>query len=379
MRISNTIRSLGTLVLAAAISVSLVPSASADVVQPPPSAYPQWGQTLDGAALSSAIDAQAGKNLVDPSKPAYPKEGMLTTKADNAQAVDPAAFEGSTRTQGWFGKTWYKDPGQKCDPYNLVLQRDLVDVKLDSDGCTVLSGSLIDPFTSQHQSIKFTNAGQEDRRTVRVVQVVGFGYAYAHGAWAMGPNARLNLANDPLNLVAVPGYLADKDQHPGAGLFTEPGLDSGTVLLPVYGNGWLPEQSSGAQQAWAARFATVMLKYGITIEPESKGKLGALLQGWPGKVDTSPAGEQKIASARFVEQVPGVVVPTASPSQSATASQSATVPPPTTSGPSQSSEKNQGSSTPLLLVLALFAITACAVIGVFVYRSRDKRGGSRAG
>src|SRR5699024_729480 len=51
--------------------------------------------------------------------------------------------------EGQFGPAWKDIDGNGCDTRNDILARDLTDITLDKDDCTVLTGTLVDPYTGE--------------------------------------------------------------------------------------------------------------------------------------------------------------------------------------------------------------------------------------
>lgn len=102
--------------------------------------------------------------------------------------------------------------GNKCDTRNDILKRDLTQVKLDKDGCTVLSGKLWDPYNAQW--IDFQR-GKATSSKVQIDHIIPLGNAWATGAPKLTQEQRVALANDPRNLIAVDGptngQKSDKD------------------------------------------------------------------------------------------------------------------------------------------------------------------------
>lgn len=100
-----------------------------------------------------------------------------------------------------FGSDWHMVKG--CDMRNRILQRDLVDVVLDEDRCTVLSGVLErDPFTGKR--IDFTR-GLGTSNAVHIEHLVAVADAWEKGAQNFSNEKRHDFYNDPLNLIAVDG------------------------------------------------------------------------------------------------------------------------------------------------------------------------------
>lgn len=107
-------------------------------------------------------------------------------------------FTGYSRDE--FGQGWMKTNG--CDTRNIILTRDLTDITIGSDDCTVMSGILIDPYTGK--TIEF-HRGSDTSDDVQIDHVVALADAWQKGAQQIEYDTRVSLANDPLNLLAVDG------------------------------------------------------------------------------------------------------------------------------------------------------------------------------
>lgn len=108
-----------------------------------------------------------------------------------------------------FGPSWTDDvsvPGghNGCDTRNDILRRDLTDitVKDGTRGCVVLTGILHDPYTAR---TIFFRRGRGTSNAVQIDHVVALSDAWQKGAQQLSDAQRRNLANDPLELLAVDG------------------------------------------------------------------------------------------------------------------------------------------------------------------------------
>ena len=118
-----------------------------------------------------------------------------------------AAMTGYARYQ--FGPLWsddvtVADGHNGCDTRNDILRRDLTQVVLKpgTNGCVVLRGALADPYTGA--VIDFTR-GRSTSDAVQIDHVVALGDAWQTGAQQLSLVERTNLANDPVELLAVSG------------------------------------------------------------------------------------------------------------------------------------------------------------------------------
>jgi hypothetical protein len=154
-----------------------------------------------GAAITMAAPANAQTSIVSALSP--PKTALAGLATLPVKGRAPKT--GYSRAQ--FGPAWTDDVTvagghNGCDTRNDILRRDLtaVVIKPGSNGCTVLSGELHDPYTNV--TIHFTKA---DGIAVQVDHVVALGDAWQTGEQKLTLAQRTNFANDPLELLAVSG------------------------------------------------------------------------------------------------------------------------------------------------------------------------------
>lgn len=102
---------------------------------------------------------------------------------------------------GLFGG-WIDADGDCEDTRQEILNRDLDDV-VSADGCTVDSG-VLDPDPYTDTTINFVR-GPATSSDVQIDHVVSLGNAWITGARNLSQDERVELANDPLNLLAVDG------------------------------------------------------------------------------------------------------------------------------------------------------------------------------
>ncbi len=141
-----------------------------------------------------------------------------------------------------FGSGWADLDRDGCDTRQEVLARDLRPLTLDADGCTVLAGSLDDPYTGTTIAFR-RGAGSAD---VQIDHVVALSDAWRTGAQGWDAARRLAFANDPANLLAVDGG-ANQDKG---------GSDAAE---------WLPV--SGYACAYVVRQVRVKSAYGLWVVP----------------------------------------------------------------------------------------------------------------
>jgi len=162
--------------------------------------------------------------------------------------------------RGQFGDGW-TEKGE-CDTRDLILIRDMTEEVVDQK-CEVQSGVLDDPYTGRH--INFIR-GPKTSDEVQIDHVVSLSNAWQTGAQRLTKQRRVELANDPLNLLAVDGPTNNKK---GDG-------DAAT---------WLPPQ----RDEWCdyvGRQVLVKDNYGLWITPPEEKAMRRILGGCTGQVIT---------------------------------------------------------------------------------------------
>ena len=225
--------------------------------------------------------------------PSTPTGSITTTSASAARSVSPPqissapadrpsstsavallatlAVKGRAPNTGYsraqFGPAWTDDNDDPdghngCDTRNDVLRRDLtaVTIKPDSNGCTVHAGTLHDPYTGA--TIAFTR-GARTSPAVQIDHVVALDDAWQTGAQYWPAQRRVDLANDPLELLAVDG---PANEAKGAG-------DAAT---------WLPPNKA-YRCAYVARQVAVKARYGLWVTPAERDAIARVLANCPGQ------------------------------------------------------------------------------------------------
>ena len=136
---------------------------------------------------------------------------LLTTLplSNTAQAdQDALTVLNSLEVKGRAAKTGYarsqfphwSDPDRNgCDARNDTLKRDLTEViyKAGTRDCKVISGLLLDPYSGKVITFSSTKS------TIDIDHVVALSNAWQTGAAYFDKTKRQQIANDPLNLLAV--------------------------------------------------------------------------------------------------------------------------------------------------------------------------------
>lgn len=111
-----------------------------------------------------------------------------------------APATGYDRT-GKFGRAWIDTDFNGCRTREDILARDLVNITRDGK-CKITSGTLVDAYTGKR--IDFVR-GQTTSQKVQIDHIVSLHNAWITGAQQISQEERIELANDPLNLIAVDG------------------------------------------------------------------------------------------------------------------------------------------------------------------------------
>lgn len=189
-------------------------------------------------------------------------DGTLATLAlDALQQLESKGRAPKTGYERAMFASGWQDVGD-CDIRNIVLARDLVDAVLVSEtDCTVLSGSLYDPYTAKTISFK---RGAGTSGEVQIDHVVALSDAWQKGAQELTPDVRYEFANDLLNLLAVDGSI---NQQKGDG-------DAAT---------WLPPNRD-YRCRYIARQIAVKAKYRLWVTQAEKDAMYRVLSVCPDQV-----------------------------------------------------------------------------------------------
>jgi hypothetical protein len=140
-----------------------------------------------------------------------------------------------------------------CDSRNEILKRDLTQIvfKVGTKDCKVLSGVLQDPFSNK--VLNFTTA----KSVVDIDHLVALSNAWQTGAAYFDKNIRTQIANDPINLLAVDAKL---NRQKGDG-------DAAT---------WLPPNKSFRCE-YVSRQVAVKAKYSLWVTDAEKAAIVRVL------------------------------------------------------------------------------------------------------
>jgi hypothetical protein len=176
---------------------------------------------------------------------------------------------GYSRAQ--FGPSWTDDNAAPdshngCRTRDDILARDLAQART-SNGCTVDSGELVDPYTGARITFRY---GPVTSAAVQIDHVVALGDAWQTGAQQWSAQKRTAFANDPLNLLAVDG-----STNEGKG-------DSDAAS-------WLPPNKS-YRCAYVARQVAVKARYGLWVTAAERDAIARVLSRCPGEPAPTEGG-----------------------------------------------------------------------------------------
>ncbi|MBQ2638869.1 HNH endonuclease [Candidatus Saccharibacteria bacterium] len=167
---------------------------------------------------------------------------------------------GYARTE--FYDSWPSENG--CNLRQRILKRDFGETAvLASDNCTVISGSLYEPYTGQEMT--FTEKTQISKG-LQIDHIVALSDAWQKGAQYKTAEERFALATDTLNLIAVDSS-ANQQKSDG---------DAAT---------WLPKNKSFRCQ-YVARQVSVKYKYGLWVTSAEKDAISRVLSDCPNEKAT---------------------------------------------------------------------------------------------
>jgi hypothetical protein len=217
-----------------------------------------------------------------------------------------APLSGYSRAQ--FGPAWtddvtVADGHNGCDTRNDILRRDLTDIvmKPGTHGCTVASGLLHDPYTNT--AITFTR-GVNTSTVVQIDHVVALGDAWQTGAQQLSLAVRTNMANDPLELLAVSGRTNEQKGDADAA-------------------SWLPPNNA-FRCSYVAIQVAVKIRYHLWVTPAEHQAVESVLATCP--TQPLPTGGLPAAAGPTVAPPSAVPLPSSAPPTTAAPVPTATPP-----------------------------------------------------
>lgn len=212
-----------------------------------------------GATSSPDAPVETPVAPIDPSTPLV-DGGVVNVAATQAALAALPALSTSRHpdySRAAFGATWADVNGNGCDTRNDILYRDLTSTDRP-DGCTVLTGTLNDPYTGR--TIQFTR-GTETSSAVQIDHIFSLSAAWDAGAWQWTDSQRLAYANDPNVLLAVDGPTNNQksDKTPAE---------------------WLPPNQA-FQCTFAAKYIQIATTYHLAVDSNDRAALTGALATCP--------------------------------------------------------------------------------------------------
>lgn len=181
---------------------------------------------------------------------------LASTALDKLPVKGRAPKTGFSRQQ--FGDGWAQTG--TCTMRDKIMARDFSQTTFISEGdCTVTSGVLNDPYTG-----KTINFSRQRSAAVQIDHVVALSNAWQTGAQQLSVGRRAELANDPLELLAVDGP-ANNEKSDG---------DAAT---------WLPSNKP-YRCRYAARQVAIKAKYNLWVTPPERDAIRRILGSCPQQV-----------------------------------------------------------------------------------------------
>jgi hypothetical protein len=187
---------------------------------------------------------------------------LLSPSNTQAAPIDALVALNNLEVKGRAPKTGYarsqfphwSDPDRNgCDARNDTLKRDLTNItyKAGTRDCKVIAGQLLDPFSGKVITFSTTKV------VIDIDHVVALSNAWQTGAAYFDKSKRTQIANDPLNLLAVDSKL---NRQKGDG-------DAAT---------WLPPYKAFRCE-YVARQVAVKAKYGLWVTKPEKVAIDKIL------------------------------------------------------------------------------------------------------
>jgi hypothetical protein len=175
--------------------------------------------------------------------------------------VIPRPVADSSYRRDAFGPRWADTDGNGCNTRDDVLFRD-VDRSVPFDAAQqgscdhdMLAGSWHDPYTGE-TLIATDLKDQQQAQSIQIEHVVALAVAWRYGARDWDEAARIEFANDQLNLLAVSGAVNRAKGGQNAA-------------------GWRPVRPF--QCGYALRYVEVKAKWGLAVDNAEKSALAQML------------------------------------------------------------------------------------------------------
>ena len=192
----------------------------------------------------------------------FPATNSQSATNDALTALNKLEVKGRAAKTGYTRSQFphWSDPDRNgCDARNDTLKRDLTDItyKEGTRDCKVIAGQLLDPFSGKVIIFSPTKV------VIDIDHVVALSNAWQTGAAYFDKSVRTQIANDPLNLLAVDSKL---NRQKGDG-------DAAT---------WLPPNKSFRCE-YVARQVAVKAKYKLWVTEPEKVAITKILSSCAGQ------------------------------------------------------------------------------------------------
>jgi len=192
----------------------------------------------------------------------FPATNSQSATNDALTALNKLEVKGRAAKTGYTRSQFphWSDPDRNgCDARNDTLKRDLKDItyKEGTRDCKVIAGQLLDPFSGKVIIFSPTKV------VIDIDHVVALSNAWQTGATYFDKSVRTQIANDPLNLLAVDSKL---NRQKGDG-------DAAT---------WLPPNKSFRCE-YVARQVAVKAKYKLWVTEPEKVAITKILSSCAGQ------------------------------------------------------------------------------------------------
>jgi hypothetical protein len=177
--------------------------------------------------------------------------GSAREALDTLETKGRAPKTGYSRDQ--FGSGWATVNG--CSTRDIIMYRDLINTTL-SDECTIVSGTLNDTYTGEPIAFSKDNAS-----AIQIDHVIALSDAWQTGAQQLDAKTRQQLANDPLELIAVSGK-------------------QNQIKSDANAASWLPPNKAFRCE-YIARQIAVKQKYSLWVIPAEYDAMAKVLEGCP--------------------------------------------------------------------------------------------------
>ncbi|MEW1721108.1 HNH endonuclease family protein [Streptomyces sp. NPDC093109] len=229
-----------------------------------PSSSASGGGSDGSGGSGSGSSGSSVYGVLPLTNPDGTKRGLapVTAEADKKASLElietvptARAGSGSGYDRKKFGYAWQDTAegipfaGNGCDTRNDILARDGKDLEYRSGSdCILISMTLNDPYTGKEMEWR-----KEAAAKVQIDHVMPLSYDWRMGASRWSLAKRKQIANDPINLVAVDGPTNGSKG------------DSGPA-------DWLPPREE-IHCAYSTRWAQVALKYELPVTTEDKATM----------------------------------------------------------------------------------------------------------